>query len=65
MSSTKNNWKKLKKQIRERFDKLSYSDIDSLNGSMDSLPAKIQKVYEFDKRRAEKECKTFRDNLKI
>ena len=65
MSSGKNDWKKLKKKIRERFDRLSYSDINSLNGSIDSLSAKIQKVYEYDKKRADMELKIFKSSLKV
>jgi len=64
MTSTKNDWKETKSKIRTKFGKLSDSDIEGLNGHMDQLSSKVQKVYEYDKEKAEQECKVFNDSLK-
>ncbi|MAZ48522.1 MAG: hypothetical protein CME65_08160 [Halobacteriovoraceae bacterium] len=64
MTSSKNDWKQTKSKIREKFGKLSDTDIDSLNGHMDQLPAKVEKAYQYDKEKAQRECKAFTDSLK-
>ncbi|MDC1175595.1 hypothetical protein OAT67_09360 [Bacteriovoracaceae bacterium] len=64
MSSSKNDWKETKTKIKSTFAKLSDSDIDGLNGHMDQLPIKVQKAYDYDKAKAESECKVFTDKLK-
>ena len=64
MTSSKNDWKETKTKIKERFGKLSDSDIDGLNGHMDQLTSKVQKAYEYDKTKAEAECKCFTESLK-
>ena len=64
MTSSTNDWKETKSKIKATFGKLSDSDIDGLNGHMDQLPTKVQKVYQYDKSKAEQECKAFTDSLK-
>lgn len=64
MTSSKNDWKETKTKIKARFSKLSDSDVDELNGHMDQLPKKVQKAYEYDKAKAQIECKSFTDSLK-
>ena len=64
MTSSKNDWKQTKGKIKEKFGKLSDSDIDSLNGHMDQLSSKVEKVYQYDKEKAQRECKAFTDSLK-
>lgn len=64
MTSTQNDWKETKDKIKARFGKLSDSDIDGLNSHMDQLSTKVQKAYEYDKTKAEKECKDFTESLK-
>ena len=64
MTSSKNDWKETRGKIKAKFGKLSDSDIDGLNGHMDQLSAKVQKAYEYDKTKAEKECKDFTESLK-
>ena len=64
MTSSKSEWKQTKSKIKAKFGKLSDSDIDGLNGHMEKLPAKVQKAYDYDKVKAEKECKAFNDSLK-
>ncbi len=60
----KHEWDELKTKIKGKFGKLNDADIESLKGKMDQLPSKVQKVYSYDKIKAEKECKTFTDSLK-
>lgn len=64
MTSTKNDWKETRTKIKAKFGKLSDSDIEGLNGHMDQLTSKVQKAYEYDKTKAEEECKSFNDSLK-
>lgn len=64
MTSRKNDWKETKSKIKSKFGKLNDSDIEALNGHMDQLSVKVQKVYEYDMARAVKECKSFTDSLK-
>ncbi len=64
MTSSKNDWKEKKSKIKAKFGKLSDSDIDGLKGHMSQLVIKVQKAYEYDKAKAEQECKTFTEALK-
>lgn len=64
MTATKNDWKETKKKLKTTFGKLSDSEIEGLNGHMDQLSSRLQKVYEYNKLKAEKECKNFNDSLK-
>ncbi len=64
MTSAKNDWKETKSKIKAKFGKLSDSEIDGLNGHMDQLSSKVQKAYQYDRAKAEQECKTFTDSLK-
>lgn len=63
MTASKNDWKEVKEKIRAEFSKLSESEIDKLNGHMDQLPVIVQKVYQYDKEKAEEQCKNFTDML--
>jgi len=65
MSDKKNetDWAAVKNQIKSKFPKLSEKDVDGLNGHMDLLVSKVQKAYAYDKTKAEKECKTFKETL--
>lgn len=60
----KSEWTALKGKIKNKFGKLSDSDIDGLNGHMDRLTSKVQKAYSYDQGKAEKECKAFTATLK-
>ncbi len=64
MTSSKNDWKETKSKIKAKFGKLSDSDIEGLNGHMDQLSSKVQKIYQYDQAKADQECKTFTDSLK-
>jgi uncharacterized protein YjbJ (UPF0337 family) len=47
--------KRPKPKNKAKFGKLSDSDIDGLRGYMNQFPVKVQKAYEYDKTKAEKE----------
>ena len=64
MTSSKNDWKGMKSLLKAKFSKLSDFDINGLNGHMDQLSIKIQKVYAYDKVKAEQECKVFYESIK-
>jgi len=64
MTASKNDWKETKSKIKAKFGKLSDSDIEGLQGHMNLLTSKVQKAYDYDKSRAEKECKSFNDSLR-
>ncbi len=62
---TKNHeWKILRRKIKKRFGKLSNVDIESLHGHMGQLANKIKMAYDYDKSKAEQECKSFYDSIK-
>jgi uncharacterized protein YjbJ (UPF0337 family) len=58
-------WKEVKTKIKNKFSKLSDSDIDGLDGNMDRLTSKVQKAYSYDQSTAEQECKEFNETLKM
>jgi len=57
-------WEETKAKIHSKFTKLSTADIEGLRGHMDQLTSKVQKVYNYDKSRAETECKAFNKTLR-
>ncbi len=57
-------WKELKGRIKAKFGKLSDSEIESLNGHMDRLQAKVQKAYGYAEEKAKQECKSFNTSVK-
>ena len=63
MTASKNDWKETKTKIKAKFGKLSDSDIESLNGNMDQLTSKVQKAYDYDRSKAEQECRSFNESL--
>jgi uncharacterized protein YjbJ (UPF0337 family) len=63
MTASKNDWKETKTKIKAKFGKLSDSDIESLNGHMDQLTSKVQKAYDYDRSKAEQECRSFNESL--
>lgn len=63
MTASKNDWKVTKTKLKEKFSKLSDSDIDGLDGHMDQLSSKVQKAYSYDKDKADLECKSFNASI--
>ena len=58
------NWKEVKGKIKEKFGKLSDSDIEGLNGHMDRLQGMVQKTYNYSEDKAKQECKDFNEPVK-
>ena len=63
VNQQKPEWKELKVKIQNKFGKLSEQDLEGLNGHMDKLTSTVQKVYNYDQKRAEQECKAFNETL--
>lgn len=57
-------WKDLKVKIKNKFGKLSDSDINGLEGHMNQLSSKVKSAYNYDQGRADKEAKAFTETLK-
>ena len=53
------NWKQFKGKIKERWGKLTDSDLDKINGDREQLVGKIQKEYGYSKSEAEKHLDSF------
>jgi len=53
------NWNNVKRKIKVKFTKFNDAELEGLNGHLDQLPGKVQKLYGYDKKRAEYECKEF------
>ncbi len=60
----KKNWNELRGKIKRKFGKLNDTQLDSLQGHMDKLTSTVQKVYNYDKVKAEQECKSFTQSIK-
>jgi uncharacterized protein YjbJ (UPF0337 family) len=62
MSNTENfeaNWNKMKSKLKEKWEKLTESDITQINGKREHLLAKLEERYSWDKKGAEEELKKF------
>jgi len=57
------NWHELKGKIKTKWAKFSDSDLDALNGNLEQLAGKIQKVYGYGKEQAEREFNEFKKAL--
>lgn len=58
------SWKELKGKVREKWAKLTDSDITQINGKYDQLSGTLQKRYGYDRQRAENEINSFCDSCK-
>ena len=59
----KGNWVELKGKIKTKWAKFTDHDIDELNGHMEQIAGKIQKVYGYAKEKADLEYKDFKKSL--
>ena len=59
----KTAWSALKGKIKAKFGKFNDADIESLNGHMDQLQSKVQKVYSYSEEKAKGECNSFNNSL--
>ena len=64
MTSSKSDWKETRSKIKAKFSKLSDAEVEGLNGHMEQLQSKVQKAYNYDSSKAERECKVFNESLK-
>lgn len=55
----KDNWQELKKNVHEEWDKLTEEDIETIDGDLESLKAKISEVYGYGKSKMNQELKNF------
>lgn len=53
------DWNNVKQKIKAKFGKLNDAEIEKMNGHLDQLPEKIEKVYGYSKDKAKDECKEF------
>ena len=59
----KGNWKQLSGKIKEKWGKLTDSDIDRINGRREMLVGKLQESYGKARADIEKEVDDFFDSL--
>jgi len=53
------NWKQMKGTIREKFGKLTESDLQVIGGKKDQLVGKLQERYGISREQAEKDLDAF------
>ena len=53
------NWKELKGKVKEKWGKLTDSDLDVIDGRRDQLVGKLQERYGIAREEAEKQLKEF------
>jgi len=57
------NWKQLKGRVRERWGKLTDSDLTAIEGKREQLVGKIQERYGIAKEEAEKQLRSFSEEM--
>ena len=57
------NWKQLKGRVRERWGKLTDSDLTAIEGKREQLVGKIQERYGIVKEEAEKQLRSFSEEM--
>ena len=55
------NWKHLRDQARERWDRLTDDEIDNIAGRYERLVDTLQQHYNFTRQQAEQEIRSFLD----
>ena len=59
----KSEWTEIKDTIKNRWGKFNDSEIDGLNGHMEQLSEKLQRIYGFGKGQAQRESALFTASL--
>ena len=59
----KGSWTETKGKIKAQWAKLNDNDIDELNGNLEQLAGKIQKVYGYGVDQAKNEYESFKKTL--
>ena len=60
----KGNWKQLRKEFSQKWDRLTDKDLDEISGKRETLAGKIQKYYGCAKKDAEQRADEFVTGLK-
>jgi uncharacterized protein YjbJ (UPF0337 family) len=60
---TKMDWSEIRGKIKQKWDKLVDSDIDSFKGNMHLIADKLQKSYGYTKDNADQEYADFKKSL--
>jgi len=55
----KGNWNQLKGKVKEKWGKLTDSDLTMIEGKKDQLVGKLQERYGYAREQAQKECDQF------
>jgi uncharacterized protein YjbJ (UPF0337 family) len=56
----KGQWKQLKGEVRQRWNKLTDDDVDAVGGTIEKLEGKLQERYGWEKERIKTEIDTWR-----
>ncbi len=64
-SQFKNSWNELKKDVKKQWDKLTDTDMDSIDGDVEQLKNKISQVYGYGKSKISKDLTDFLDSKNI
>jgi uncharacterized protein YjbJ (UPF0337 family) len=59
------NWKQLKGRVRERWGKLTDSDLTAIEGKREQLVGKIQERYGIAQEEAEKQLRSFSEEVDV
>jgi len=59
------NWKQFQGKVKEKWGKLTDSDLTTIGGKRDQLAGKLQEHYGYAKEQAEKELDEFARALKL
>jgi uncharacterized protein YjbJ (UPF0337 family) len=56
----KGQWKQLKGEVRQRWNKLTDDDLDVIGGTLEKLEGKLQERYGWEKERIQTEIDTWK-----
>lgn len=65
MDTIKGRWTELKGKIKQEWSKLSDDDLKGVEGNMDEISGRIQKVYGYTKEKAHQEYSSFKKRHNI
>ncbi len=55
----RSKWYAIKVQVVQQWDKITYEDVDQINGSCEDLELMLKKKYGFEKKQAQEEIDKF------
>lgn len=65
MDTIKGRWTELKGKIKQEWSKLTDDDLQGVEGNMDEISGRIQKVYGYSKEKAVEEYSAFKKRHNI